>query len=199
MCTHGMWRSFPQGVSKAGGGLISHTHDSSTPKLHPDRVLGSTATCMTAVAPGVDLRKCVVLHILQHTIVYTTRYTKPNWYIQSSSNTIYCTINPEVAHSPLSLFPPSHLNLIVLQLLAVFKEVDGKLGVLHTMDGRSLLPHTGPKHHEGARGLELRLQPVLRVGIVVGYVDPQTAILTKNDERSAMLRTLGARRGGGGG
>ena len=71
--------------------------------------------------------------------------------------------------------------------------------MLHTMDGRSLLPHTGPEHHEGARGLELRLQPVLRVGIVVGYVDPQTAILTKNDERSAMLRTLGVRGGGGGG
>ena len=31
------------------------------------------------------------------------------------------------------------------------------------------LPHMGPEHHEGARGPEVWLQPVLRVGIVVGY------------------------------
>ena len=212
---------------RPGGGLISHTHDSSTPKLHPGRVLGSTAI-FTAAAPGVDLRKCVSLCILQYTTVYYSilQYTTVHYitlHLQVHLSTLFfiCILPPLILFSlPLSSSPPPpypllppliffsislssspftfsppfllcplllHLNLIVLQRLAVFKEVNRKLGMLHTTNNRPFLPHTRPQHCEGTCGLKLRLQPELCVGIVVGDIDSEAAIFTQNNECSAVL------------
>ena len=53
-----------QGGFRPGGGLLSHTHDSSTPDVHPVRVSGPPRSLTGQQArvgvPGVDLRKCVV-------------------------------------------------------------------------------------------------------------------------------------------
>lgn len=245
---------------RPGGGLISHTHDSSTPKLHPGRVLGSTAI-FTAAAPGVDLRKCVSLCILQyttlasaslHSLLYlhspfpypllppliffslplsssplssspfplssspfpSPLLPSPSPLLPSllplplilfslplsSSPSPYLLLPSLILFSlPLLLFPLPlllhfllfslllHLNLIVLQRLAVFKEVNRKLGMLHTTNNRPFLPHTRPQHCKGTRGLKLRLQPVFCVGIVVGDIDSEAAIFTQNNECSAVL------------
>ena len=91
----------------------------------------------------------------------------------------------------------THIQLTVLQLLAVLEEVDGKLGVLHPPRDGHPLPLPGPQDGQRAGRLELGLQPVLRVGVVVGYVDPQAAILTEDDEGGAMLGALwGVEEGG---
>ena len=98
---------------RPGGGLISHTHDSSTPKLHPGRVLGSTAI-FTAAAPGVDLRKCVSLCILQYTTVYYSilQYTTVHYitlHLQVHLSTLFfiCILPPLILFSlPLSSSPP---------------------------------------------------------------------------------------------
>ena len=203
---------------RPGGGLISHTHDSSTPKLHPGRVLGSTAI-FTAAAPGVDLRKCVSLCILQYTTVHysTLQYTTVHYTCKcisplSSSFAFSLPLSSSPPPPPYPLLPPLiffslslssspftfsppfllfplllHLNLIVLQRLAVFKEVNRKLGMLHTTNNRPFLPHTRPQHCEGTCGLKLRLQPELCVGIVVGDIDSEAAIFTQNNECSAVL------------
>ena len=99
---------------RPGGGLISHTHDSSTPKLHPGRVLGSTAI-FTAAAPGVDLRKCVSLCILQYTTVYYSilQYTTVHYitlHLQVHLSTLFfiCILPPLILFSlplPSSPFP----------------------------------------------------------------------------------------------
>ena len=88
---------------RPGGGLISHTHDSSTPKLHPGRVLGSTAI-FTAAAPGVDLRKCVSLCILQYTTVH---YSTLHLQVHLSTLFFICILPPLIFFSsppPLILF-----------------------------------------------------------------------------------------------
>ena len=84
---------------RPGGGLISHTHDSSTPKLHPGRVLGSTVI-FTAAAPGVDLRKCVSLCTLQYTTVHF-------------STLQYTTLASASLHSLLHLHSPSPYLLLL--------------------------------------------------------------------------------------
>ena len=94
-----------------GGGLISHTHDSSTPKLHPGRVLGSTAI-FTAAAPGVDLRKCVSLCTLQ----YTTVHYSTLQYTTLASASLHSLLH---LHSPPLFFlspPPPPLILFSLPL-----------------------------------------------------------------------------------
>ena len=42
------------------------------------------------------------------------------------------------------------------------------------------------------------MQPELCVGVVIGNVDPEAAILTQDDESGAPLRRLGRGEGGGG-
>jgi len=174
--------------------LISHTHDSSTPKLHPDRVLGSTAMSSCSGPRSGSKEVCGTLYT---TVYYSVHYMSIIYYT-CTLETPTCNIHvywnmyiiqimrlrisvlpfpppplfPSPLPPPLFPLPSSHLNLIVLQLLAVFKEVNGKLGVLHTANSRVLLPHTGPEHHEGACRLKLWLQPVFCVGIIVGNIDP---------------------------
>ena len=84
----------------------------------------------------------------------------------------------------------THVEIAVLQLLAVLKEVDGELGVLHPPRDGGLLPLPRPQDGQGAGGLELGLQPVLRVGVVVGHVDSQAAVLAEDDQGGAVLGAL---------
>ena len=73
----------------------------------------------------------------------------------------------------------------------MLKEVDGELWLVAVSPSPprpSLAPP--PQHDEGTGGLELGLHPVLRVGVVIGNVDPQTSVFTEDDEGRAMVGRL---------
>ena len=76
----------------------------------------------------------------------------------------------------------------------MFKEVDGELGTLHLPDhGEVLLLGRGLEYGQGAGGLELGLEPVLRVGVAVGHVDAQAPVFAQNDQRGSGLGVLRGR------
>ena len=73
----------------------------------------------------------------------------------------------------------------------MLKEINGKLWLVAVSPPAAGTPFAPPlEQYEGAGGLELRLHPELRVGVVVGHVDAQTPVFTENDECGPMVSRL---------
>ena len=73
----------------------------------------------------------------------------------------------------------------------MLEEVDGKFRFV-VASSSFLQPFLAPPPQKDKRtgGLELGLHPELSVRVVIGNVDPQTAIFAENDESSAMFGGL---------
>jgi hypothetical protein len=74
----------------------------------------------------------------------------------------------------------------------VLKVVDGKLELSRLSYSPNLPPppSLGTEEDQGARRLEVRLKPVLRVGVGVGNVDTKAAVFTEDDQSGTTLECL---------